>query len=98
MRTKRIMGHQLLGDLFRKSGIEAATNINRHQFSMLALVVCFKFSALLIKCGLFSIRLGMDRDEFSGGHRHSACDQTGNPRNQYAAVRCMRGRDTEYEA
>ena len=89
MCTKRIMGHELLSDLFRKRRIKAATNINRHQFSLFPSKVRFKFGALLIECRLFGICLRMNGDVFSSSHRHGARNQTGDPRNQYAAVRCM---------
>jgi hypothetical protein len=34
------MGHELVGDLFCKREIEATTNVDCHQFLMLARVVC----------------------------------------------------------
>ena len=46
MRAYRVMGHQLLGDLFRERRIEPASDIDCHQFLLLALVVCFEFRAL----------------------------------------------------
>jgi hypothetical protein len=52
-----VMGHELVGDLFRERGIEAATNIDRHQFLMLALVICSEFRALALEVGLFGVRL-----------------------------------------
>jgi hypothetical protein len=35
MRAYRVMGHELVGDLFRERGIEAATNVDCHRFPML---------------------------------------------------------------
>jgi len=47
----------LVGGLFRERWIEAATNIDRHQFLVLALVVCFEFRALTLEFGLFGVCL-----------------------------------------
>jgi len=57
MRAYRVMSHELVGDLFRKRGIEAATNVDCHQFLMLALVVCSEFRALTREVGLFGVCL-----------------------------------------
>jgi hypothetical protein len=57
MRAYRVMGHELVGDLFRERGIEAATNVDCHQFFMLALDVCSEFCALAREVGLFSVCL-----------------------------------------
>ena len=57
MRAWRVMGHQLLGDLFRERTIEPASDVNRSQLLMLTLVVCFEFRALKIEVGLFSVCL-----------------------------------------
>jgi hypothetical protein len=51
------MGHELLGDLFRERRIESATDVDLHQFLVLALVVCFEFCALTLKFGLFGVCL-----------------------------------------
>jgi hypothetical protein len=53
----RVMGHELVSDLFRERGIEAATNIDRRQLLLLALAVYFEFRALALKVGLFGICL-----------------------------------------
>ena len=52
VRAYRVMDHQLLGDLFREQGIKPASDVNRHQFLVLALVVCFEFRALNGEVGL----------------------------------------------
>ena len=40
------MDHQLVGDLFRERRIEPASDVDCHEFLVLALVVCFVFRAL----------------------------------------------------
>ena len=57
MRAYRVMGHELITDVFCERGVEAATNVDRHQFLMLALVVCSEFHALTREVGLFGICL-----------------------------------------
>jgi hypothetical protein len=52
-----VMGHQLLGDLFRKRRIEPASDVDCHQFLVLPHVICFKFRALELEFGLFAVRL-----------------------------------------
>jgi hypothetical protein len=53
----RVMGHELVGDLFCERGIEAATNVDCPQFLMLALVVCSEFHALTRQVSLFGVCL-----------------------------------------
>jgi hypothetical protein len=57
MRAYGVMCHELVGDLFRERGIEATTNVDCHQFLMLALVVCSEFRALTREVGLFGVCL-----------------------------------------
>ena len=57
MRAYCVMGHELVGDLFRERWIEAATNLDRRQFLVLALVVCFELRALTLEFGLFGVCL-----------------------------------------
>ena len=57
MRAYCVMDHELVGDLFRERRIEAATNVDRLQLLMLALVVCFEFRAFTLKFGLFGVCL-----------------------------------------
>ena len=52
MRAYGVMGHELVGDLFCERRIEATTNVDCHQFLMLALVVCPEFRALTREVGL----------------------------------------------
>jgi hypothetical protein len=56
MRADGGIGHKLVGDLFCERRIEAATNVDCHQFLMLALVVCSEFRALAREVGLFDSR------------------------------------------
>jgi hypothetical protein len=55
VRAYGVMGHELLGDLFRERGIEAAANVNCHQFLMLARIVCLEFRALTREVGPFCV-------------------------------------------
>ena len=48
MRAYSVMSHELVGDLFCERGIEATTNIDCHQFPMLARVVCSEFASSLV--------------------------------------------------
>src|ERR1700687_4405450 len=57
MRAYRVMQHQLVGDLFRERRIESTSDVDRRQFLVLALVVCFVFGALNFEFGLFGVCL-----------------------------------------
>jgi hypothetical protein len=57
MRAYRVMGHELIRDPFRERRIEAAINIDRREFLVLAQVVYFEFRALKREVGLFGICL-----------------------------------------
>ena len=57
MRAQRVMGHQLLGNLFRERGIQTAVHIDRRKFLVLGLVVCLDLRAFHAERGLFGIRL-----------------------------------------
>jgi len=53
--------HQLLRDLFREGRIKPASDVDGHQFRVLAFVVCLEFRALKLKLGLFGVSLRVDR-------------------------------------
>jgi hypothetical protein len=55
MRAYRVMGHELIRDLFRERRIEAAIDIDRREFLVLAQVVYFEFRALKREVGLFGV-------------------------------------------
>jgi hypothetical protein len=57
MRAYCIMDHQLLGNLFRERRIESASDVNCHQFAVLAHVVCFEFRALTLEIRLLGVSL-----------------------------------------
>jgi hypothetical protein len=57
MRSEGVMGHELLGDLFGKHGIKAATDIDRCQFGMLTALVGPEFRALSFKVRPFGVCL-----------------------------------------
>ena len=52
-----VMGHQLLGDLFREHRFQPASDVDCRQFLVLALVVCLEFRALNGEFGLFGVCL-----------------------------------------
>jgi hypothetical protein len=93
VRAQGVMGRELVRDLVCERGIEAAANVDRHQFLMLALVVCTEFCALALEVGLLSVCLGV----LARSHRHGSRDQAGDPRDHYAAVGPMRSRDTQHQ-
>jgi hypothetical protein len=73
------MGHQLLGNLFGELGIEPATNLDRHQFLVLALVVCIQFRAFQLEVGLFGVCLGMHRNILACRHRNRPATMPATP-------------------
>jgi hypothetical protein len=97
MRTKRVMRHQLLGDLLRQRRRQAATDVDGRQFAMLSRWVLLKLMAFTREVGPLGVGLRMDRHVFAGGHRHGACHQTGDAGHQDAAVARARGRDTHHQ-
>jgi hypothetical protein len=98
VRTYGVASHELVSDLFRESGIQAAINVDFGQFFMLALVVRPEFGDLAFDVGMFGVGLRMHRNVLSRSHRHRASDQTGDPRDQDVAAYPMRGRDAQHEA
>ena len=92
------MGHKLVGYLLCECRIEAAINIDRRQFLMLAYVICFKFRALTFEFRLFSVGLRVDRYVLTGSHRHCPGDQTGYSSDQNVTASPMRSRNAKYEA
>jgi hypothetical protein len=98
VRTYRVARHELVGDLFREIGIEAATNVDLGQFFMLTLVVRPELGDLAFDVGLFGVGLGVHRNVLSRSHRHRARDQTGDARNRYITAYPMRRRDPQHEA
>jgi hypothetical protein len=57
MRAEGVTSHELVGDLFREGGIEAAIDVDRRQLPMLALVVRSEFPPLARQIGVFGVRL-----------------------------------------
>jgi hypothetical protein len=39
--AQRVVRHQLLSDLFRESGIDPTSDVNRRKLLVLAFIVCF---------------------------------------------------------
>jgi hypothetical protein len=54
---QRVMGHQLVGDLFRERCIQPARDVDGSQCLVLGLVLCLEFRTLTREVGLFGIRL-----------------------------------------
>jgi hypothetical protein len=59
MRPDGVMSHELVGDLLREFGVEAATHVNFCQLIMLALVVRAELCTLAFKVGTFGVCLGV---------------------------------------
>jgi hypothetical protein len=57
MRSDRIMGHQLPGDLLRERRIESAGDVDCHQFAVLTRIICFEFHALTLEVGMLCVCL-----------------------------------------
>ena len=57
MGAQRVMSHQLLRDLFREGRIESASDVNGHQFLVLALVVSLSSVRSSSSSALFRISL-----------------------------------------
>jgi hypothetical protein len=75
MRAYRVVGHELVCDLFRSRGVEAASNVNHRQFLAFALVVCSDMSSTLTrKVGLFGVCLRVHGYELTRSHRHRPGD------------------------
>jgi hypothetical protein len=68
------MGHQLLGNLLGELGIKPATDVDRRQFLVLALVVCLQFRAFQLEVGQFRVCLGVHRHILACRHRHRPRD------------------------
>jgi hypothetical protein len=54
------MRHELIGDLFRKCRIEAATDVDRLQFLAFAWIVYLEFLPLTLDVCVFGVCLRMD--------------------------------------
>ena len=98
MRLQRVVGHQLVRDLFRERRIQPAADVDCREFLVLAFVVSFEFLAFKHQVGLLGVRLGMDRYVLSCGHRHRSGDQPGHSRHHYVAMSRMRRRDAQHQA
>src|ERR1035438_3585086 len=57
MRSQRIVGHQLLGNLFRERGIESSVGVNSRQLLVLSPAICFEFGAFELEVSLFGVGL-----------------------------------------
>ena len=62
------MGHQLLCNLLRERRIESASNVDRSQFLVLALVISFELRTLTLKFRLFGIGLRVHGHVLTSSH------------------------------
>ena len=98
MRVQRVVGHQLLRNLFCERRFKATTNVDGRQLLVLTYVVGLEFLPLKIEVGLLGIRLRVNRHILAGGHRHRSGNQSGDSRDQHAAVTPVRRGDSEHQA
>jgi hypothetical protein len=91
------VAHQLLSHLLRERRLKAASNVDCHQFLLLALVVFFKFRTFKIQFSFLGVLLRVDGYVLPGSHGHGSRYQTGNPCNQDVAVSRMGSSDSEYQ-
>ncbi len=89
MRAERVVRHQLLCDLFRERGIETAAHIDGRQFAVLGSRLGLQFDAFPLEVGLLRVGLRVNRNVFSGGHRHGPGHQPGDRRGEDASVAGM---------
>ena len=57
MSAERVMGHQLLGDLFREHRVEPASDVDCRQLRALALVICLESRALEFEFRILGVSL-----------------------------------------
>ena len=98
MSAKSIMRRQLLRHSLRKRWLEAATHIDRGEFSLLGCRVGRQFCSLDGEVCPLSIRLRTDRYVFSGRHRKCAGHQAGDTGEQNVFSKSACGRDTDSAA
>src|SRR5260221_1708279 len=98
VRAQGVVRHQLLRDLARQRGLEAAAPVDGRELTMLAFAVGLELAALAIEVGLLAVGLGVDRHVLAGRHRHRARYQARDTRDHDVAVRDIRRRDSEDEA
>ena len=60
MRSKRILGHQLLCDLHGQRRVNATPDVDLCKFVAFGVGCCAQFLALAHKVGLFAVRLRAD--------------------------------------
>jgi len=60
MRLQRVVGHQLVRDLFREHRIQTAADVDCREFLVLALIVSFEFLTFKIEIGCLNVGLGVD--------------------------------------
>ncbi len=97
MRGKRVMFHQLVGDLPCQRGIESPLHIDQGQLLPLGVSAFGQFLALALQIGLFRVRLRADRDILAGCHRHRAGDESRDSRDEDVARRAVRRGDADEE-
>ena len=98
MRCERIVCHELVGNFLRELAIEATLLIYLRELFALGLGFGRELAPLAREIGLFGVGLGMNRNVFTGRHRHRACHHSRNSRDQNTRSRRFGSSDTEHEA
>ena len=83
-----IFRHQLLGNPPREGWIDTTLDVDRGELIKLKLRMLAQLFAFAREIGLFSIGLRTDRHILAGCHRHGACGQSRNARDQDIVLFC----------
>jgi hypothetical protein len=68
MRSKSVIGHQLIGDLARQLWLKPTRNVNACEFHSLAFIINLKFAFFPRQLSTFSIGLRVNRNVFARSH------------------------------
>ena len=97
MGTEGVVRHQLLGHLLRQAALEPSADIDGRQLTPFRGRILFELGSLARQVGILSVRLRMDRDIFTSGHRHGPGHQPRDARHQNVAVAGTGSRDADHE-
>jgi hypothetical protein len=98
MGTDGVMRRQLLGHLPRQAGLQPPADVDGCQFMQLRGRILLEFRPLARQVGILGVRLRMNRDIFTSGHRHGSGHQPRDTGHQNVAVTRAGSRDTDHEA
>ena len=76
---KFVVGHQRLGNVYRKRLRQPPLDVNRGKLSVLMFRMLFEFSLLARKIGSFTVSLARHRNILTCRHRHRPGNNSGNP-------------------